>query len=352
MSLLRTAYIEYKSKLQLEIKVKEWHKAVDEVQSHCLSYGITTFEDMGSTFEEIHEYDKLAKKDSLNIRLYVMLHQPYNEMAGHLEGFPIIRTGHDMFTCRGIKAYIDGALGSFGAWLLAPYSDRPGYTGQNTTSLEEIKNIANLCINNGMQFAVHAIGDKGVRTVLDIYEETMKAHPEKKDLRWRIEHAQNVDPADIPRFKELNVIASMQTIHCTSDAPFVVKRLGEERARVIAYPWRSLLDAGAVIANGTDAPVERVDPIPNFFAAVTRRRLDTGQVFFKEQAMTRKEALYSLTMANAFAAFEDDIKGSLKTGKWADIVLLSQNLVTCPEDSIPKTKVIMTMVGGKIKYRP
>ncbi len=351
MSLIRTAYDEYQSKLPTEIKVKEWHKAVDKVQVHCLSYGITTFEDMGSTFEEIHEYDKLAKKDSLNIRLYVMLHQPYNEIAGHLEGFPIIRSGHDMFTCRGIKAYIDGALGSFGAWLLAPYDDRPGYTGQNTTSLDEIKNIANLCINNGMQFAVHAIGDKGVRTVLDIYEETMKAHPEKKDLRWRIEHAQNVDPADIPRFKELNVIASMQTIHCTSDAPFVVKRLGEERARVSAYPWRSLLDAGAVIANGTDAPVERVDPIPNFYAAVTRRRLDTGQVFFKEQAMTRKEALYSLTMANAYAAFEDDIKGSLETGKWADIVLLSQNLMTCPEDSIPKAKVIMTMVGGKIKYR-
>ena len=351
MDPIHSAYQDYRSKLTEEEKTQEWYKAIDEVQTHCLSYGISTFEDMGSTFEEIARYNELAKKDSLEIRLWALLRQTFEELEGHLEGFPIIRSGNDMFTCRGIKAYIDGALGSYGAWLLAPYNERPGFTGQNITPIEEIRNIANLCIENDMQFAVHAIGDRGNRTVLDIYEETMKAHPEKKDLRWRIEHAQHIDPADMPRFKELNVIASMQAIHCTSDAPFVVKRLGEERARVSAYPWRSLLDEGVVIANGTDAPVERVDPIPNFYAAVTRRRLDTGQVFYPEQAMTRKEALYSLTMANAYAAFEDDIKGSLEVGKWADIVLLSHNLMTCPEDSIPNTKVVMTMVGGKVKYK-
>ena len=351
MDLIQDSYHDYQSTLTEEEKLLEWYRAIEEVQTHCLSYGITTFEDMGSTFEEIHRYDELAKKDSLHIRLWAMLRQSYDEMAGHLQGFPIIRSGEDMFTCRSVKAYIDGALGSFGAWLLAPYNERPGFTGQNTTPVQEIKDIANLCIDNGMQFAVHAIGDKGNRTVLDIYEETMKAHPEKKDLRWRIEHAQHIDPADIPRFEELNVIASMQAIHCTSDAPFVVKRLGEERARASAYPWRSLLDAGVMIANGTDAPVERVDPVANFYASVTRKRLDTGQVFFPEQAMTREEAIYSYTMANAYAAFEEDIKGSLESGKWADIVLLSQNLLTCPEDSIPKTMVLMTMVGGKIKYR-
>jgi predicted amidohydrolase YtcJ len=351
MGLIQDAYQDYQSKLSTEEKTEVWYKAIDEVQEHCLSYGITTFEDMGSTFEEIDRYNELAKKDSLNIRLWAMLRQPYDEMKDHLQGFPIIRSGNDMFTCRAIKAYIDGALGSYGAWLLAPYNDRPESTGQNTTPVEEIKEIASLCIDHGMQFGVHAIGDRGNRTVLDIYEETMKAHPDKKDLRWRIEHAQHIDPADIPRFKKLNVIASMQAIHCTSDAPFVVKRLGEERARVSAYPWRSLLDAGAVIANGTDAPVERVDPIPNFYAAVTRRRIDNGMVFFPEQAMTRKEALNAYTLANAYAAFEDDIKGSLEPGKWADIVLLSQNLLTCADDSIPKTKVMMTMVGGKVKYR-
>jgi predicted amidohydrolase YtcJ len=143
----------------------------------------------------------------------------------------------------------------------------------------------------------------------------------------------------------------MQGIHCTSDAPFVVKRLGEERAKKGAYAWRSLLDQGAVIANGTDAPVERVDPIPNFYALVTRKRMDTGETFFPEQCMTRKEALNAYTLANAYAAFEEDSKGSITTGKWADLVLLSQNLLHCPEDSILKTRVLITMVGGKVKYQ-
>jgi predicted amidohydrolase YtcJ len=351
MELIKSAYHDYQLNLTPEEKTKKWYKAVNAVQDHCLSFGITTFEDMGSTFEEIERYNLLAKEDSLDIRLWVLYRESLDEMKNHIKDLPIIRSGQDMFTCRGIKEYIDGALGSFGAWLLAPYSDNPELTGQNTTPVEEIKNIAELCIKNDLQLAVHAIGDRGNRTVLDLYEETMKANPGKKDLRWRIEHAQHIDTADIPRFKELNVIASMQPIHCTSDAPFVVKRLGEKRARLSAYPWSSLLDAGAMIACGTDAPVERVDPIPNIYSAVTRRRLDTGQEFFPEQAMTRSEALYAYTMANAYAAFEDDIKGSLEPGKWADIVLLSQNLLTCPDDSIPKTKVLMTIVGGKIKYR-
>lgn len=156
----------------------------------------------------------------------------------------------------------------------------------------------------------------------------------------------------MPRFKANGIIASMQGVHCTSDAPFVVKRLGEDRARLGAYAWRSLLDLGVIVANGTDAPVERVDPIPSFYASVTRRRPDSGLVFFKEQAMTRAEAIYSYTLGNAYAAFEDKAKGSLEPGKWADIVLLSQDLLTCPDDSILATKVLMTMVGGEIKYTP
>lgn len=179
----------------------------------------------------------------------------------------------------------------------------------------------------------------------------MKAHPDNQNLRWRIEHAQHLDPSDIPRFHQLGVIASMQAIHCTADAPFVVKRLGEKRAKEGAYAWRSLLDSGAVIANGTDAPVERVDPIPNFYASVTRKRADTGQSFFPEQAMTREEALKSLTYSNAYAAFEEDIKGSIEGGKWADLVLLSENLMTCPEENILKAKVLMTIVGGKVMYK-
>ncbi len=351
MNIIAGGYDEYQSFKNDDERKAEWNEAIAAVQKHCLQYGITTFEDAGSTLEEIKWYNAMAKTDSLELRLWVMIHQPLEEIKGHIEGFPILRSGPDMFTCRAIKAYIDGALGSYGAWMLKPYDDKPGWTGQNVTPVNDIKQIAEFCINENLQMCVHAIGDKGNRTVLDIYEETMKAHPEKKNLRWRIEHAQHLDPADIPRFKQLGVIASMQGIHCTSDAPFVVKRLGEERAKHGAYAWRSLLDQGAVIANGTDAPVERVDPIPNFYALVTRRRADTGQVFYPEQCMTRKEAINAYTLANAYAAFEEDIKGSITPGKWADLVLLSQNLLDCPEDSILKTHVLMTMVGGKIKYK-
>ncbi|MFZ1677848.1 MAG: amidohydrolase [Saprospiraceae bacterium] len=350
MDLIGNVYQEYVDKSPEKEKRDLWLRAIAKSQIECLQHGITSFEDAGATLKEIRWYYDLAKHDSLDIRLWVMVRDSYDTLKGYMDNFPIIRSGQDMFTCNAVKTYIDGALGSFGAWLLEPYAGKPGYTGQNTTPLDEIKNTAELAIEHDMQMCVHAIGDRGNREVLNIYEEVMKAHPEKKDLRWRIEHAQHVDPSDMPRFKQLGVIAAMQGIHCTSDAPFVVKRLGEERARTGAYAWRSMLDAGVVIANGTDAPVEHVDPLPNIYASVTRRRLDNGMVFFPEQAMTRKEAIYSYTIANAFAAKEEDIKGSLETGKWADIVLLSKNLLTCPDDSIPKIKVMMTMVGGKIKF--
>ncbi|MBK8831884.1 MAG: amidohydrolase [Saprospiraceae bacterium] len=350
MNLIWKVYQEIDDKLPAEERVNRWYQAISLAQSHCLSYGITSFQDAGSTFEEIERYQSLAEQDSLNLRLWVMLRKPYDEIKDHMDGFPIIRAGKDLFTCRAIKAAMDGALGSYGAWLLEPYTDNPGFVGQNTTSIEEIDLMAQLAMDKGMQMCVHAIGDRGNREVINVYEKEIKAHPEKQDLRWRIEHAQHLNPADMPRFKQLGIIASMQGIHCTSDAPFVVKRLGEKRSSEGAYAWRSLLDLGVIIANGTDAPVERVDPIPNYYASVTRKRLDNGQVFYHEQAMTREEALYSYTLGNAFAGFEEDIKGSLEPGKWADLVLLSQNLLTCPEDSIPETSVLLTMMGGAIRY--
>jgi predicted amidohydrolase YtcJ len=186
--------------------------------------------------------------------------------------------------------------------------------------------------------------------VLDLMERHFETNPEKKDLRWRIEHSQHLDTADIPRFAELGVIASMQGIHCTSDAPFVVKRLGEFRARTGAYAWKSLLQAGAVVTNGTDTPVEDVDPLASFYASVTRTRSDNGLRFFPEQKMSREEALHSYTLAAAFSAFEEDTKGSLSPGKWADFILLSEDLVLCPEEAILKTEVLKTWVGGKLVY--
>lgn len=345
------AYQAYLNTLSPEAKQQQWRKGIELAQQECLKKGITSFQDAGSKFDEIEKFKAMAENGELDLRLWMMVRHSYEEMKDKLSGFPVINAGNHFFTSRAIKTELDGALGAYGAWLLAPYNDKKDFMGQNTTPVAEVKNIAALAMQHGMQMCVHAIGDRANRETLDICEAVFAQHPDKKDLRWRIEHAQHLDPADIPRFKQLGVIAAMQGIHCTSDAPFVVKRLGEERSRTGAYPWRSLLDAGAVINNGTDAPVEDVDPLPSFYASVTRRRADTGLVFFPEQKMTREEAVYSYTMANAFSAFEENDKGSLTKGKLADIVVLSNDLLKCPDEDILKTKVLMTMVGGRVKYR-
>ena len=333
-----------------EANRRDWLRANRLAQNECLRKGVTSFQDAGSSYTDIERFNRLAENDSLDVRLYVMLRRPYDEMKDNLEGFPIIGAGNNTFTCRAIKAAVDGALGPYGAWLLEPYEDKPGFTGQNTTSIEEIDNIANLCIENDMQYCVHAIGDRANREVLDIFEQTFAKHPEKENLRWRIEHSQHLHPDDIPRFAEMGVIAAMQAIHCTSDAPFVVKRLGEQRAREGAYVWKTLLESGAVVTNGTDAPVEDVDPIESFYATVTRKRIDNGFEFFPEQALSREEAIKTYTLANAYGAFEEDIKGSLEPGKLADLVVLSKDLVNCTEEEILETEVLKTMVGGEFKY--
>lgn len=349
MNVIGEAYGEYLATLSIEQKKEIWLSEIAAAQAECLGKGITSFQDAGSTFQDIEWYNELAENSELDLRLWVMLRQPYDEIKDRMDGLPIINSGNHFFTCRAIKSAVDGALGAFGAWLLKPYEDKVGFMGQNTVPIPEVKNISNVAIENDMQFCVHAIGDRANRVVLNIYEEAFEAHPEKQNLRWRIEHAQHLDTTDIPRFRDLGVIASMQGIHCTSDAPFVEKRLGTERAKFGAYPWRSLLDAGVVIANGTDAPVEDVDPIESFYASVTRKRVDSGFEFFPEQSMTREEAVYSYTLGNAYAAFEEDFKGSLKKGKFADVVVLSKDLLKCKDEEIMDTKILMTMVNGVVK---
>ena len=197
---------------------------------------------------------------------------------------------------------------------------------------------------------MHAIGDRGNRETLNIFERAFKAHPDKKDLRWRVEHAQHLSAQDVPRFGQLGVIASMQGIHCTSDAPYVVARLGPKRAEEGAYVWQKLMKSGAAIANGTDAPVEDVDPIPNFYASVSRKLKD-GSVFYPDQRMSRMEALRSCTVNGAYAAFEESNRGSLKPGKYADVTVLSKDILKVPEDEIMTAKVVYTIVGGKVVYR-
>jgi len=325
-------------------------RLVELAAQECLSHGVTTFHDAGASFGTVDLYRMMADEGVLPVRLYVMLSAGSKALAERGAAYRMIGAAGDHLTVRTIKRLIDGALGSHGAWLLEPYADLPGSTGLNTESIEEMKATAAWAIENGFQVATHAIGDRANRETLDIYEEAFKAHPGKTDLRWRIEHAQHLDPADIPRFAALGVIPAMQAIHCTSDAPWVFKRLGEKRAAEGAYVWRKLMDAGSVIPIGTDVPVEAIDPMANFFAAVTRKLKD-GTTFFPDQRMTREEALRAYTITGAYAAFETGLKGSLAPGKLADITVLSRDILTCPEDDIPGTEVLYTIVGGRVLYR-
>ena len=354
MELIDKPLNEWKNKRSEAEKQAAFDKTVALAAQECLSKGITSFQDAGSSFWQIEQFRRLADKGQLPLRLWVMISQPAPSEYPKLANYPQIGLGKGHLTVRAVKAYLDGALGSYGAWLLEPYADKPGHFGQNTNPADTMLSLARLCRKYTLQLCIHAIGDRGNREVLNIYESVLPSvndgTPGQKALRWRIEHAQHLDSADIPRFGQLGVIAAMQAIHCTSDAPFVVKRLGEKRARTGAYAWRSLLDAGAHLANGTDAPVEDVDPLPCLYASVTRKRADTGLEFFPEQKMTREEALYSYTLWNAYAAFEEREKGSITPGKRADIVVLSKDLLNCTAEEILQAKVLKTIVGGAIKY--
>jgi predicted amidohydrolase YtcJ len=312
--------------------------------------GITSFQDAGSSFADVDLMKKLVDEGRMNVRLWVMLRVGNDALAANLAKYRTVDYGNGFLTVRAIKKSIDGALGSRGAWLLEPYSDKPGDSGRNTSTVEDIRETARLAMQHGYQLCVHAIGDRANRETLDIFEAAFKANPDKKDVRWRVEHAQHLHPSDIPRFGKLGVIASMQGVHCTSDAPYVPARLGDTRAAEGAYVWQKLMKSGAVVTNGTDAPVEDVDPIASYYATVSRKTKD-GAVFYPDERMSRIEALKSYTTSGAFAAFEEKSKGSITPGKYADIVVLSKDILTIPEDDIPATKVSYTIVGGKVRYK-
>jgi predicted amidohydrolase YtcJ len=325
-------------------------KVIALASQECLSKGLTSVTDAGTGWSTIERYKKAIDAGTLGVRLNAMLSESAATIAARAKDFKLIGYGADHLTVRSIKRLIDGALGSHGAWLLEPYADLPSSVGLNTDSVENIKETAKVAIENGFQLCIHAIGDRANREVLDIYEETFKSHPEAKDVRWRVEHAQHLSLDDIPRFGRLGVIAAMQAIHCTSDGPWVLKRLGPKRAEEGAYVWRKLMSSSAVISNGTDAPVEDVDPIPGLYASVTRKMRD-GQLFYPDQKMTREEALRSYTWNGAYAAFEENIKGSLAPGKLADMTVFSKDIMTCPEDEILTAQVLYTIVGGKVLFK-
>lgn len=315
----------------------------------CLRKGVTSFQDLGSSFEELSVLRGMADSDSLDVRLWLALREPIEDLKEKLPTAIVKGYGNHHLTLGGIKRSIDGALGSHGAWLLEPYADLATSSGLNTVTVEDVVACTEVAAEHGLQLCVHAIGDRANREVLNIYERAFGDRAERKGLRWRIEHAQHLHPDDVPRFGRLGVIAAMQGIHCTSDAPWVYRRLGADRAESGAYLWRSLLDTGAVIVNGTDAPVEDLDPIASYHASVARE-LSDGTKFFPEQSMTRMEALHSYTLGCAYGAFEEDLKGSLEPGKLGDIVILSKDILACPEDEILDARVDVTIVGGAVLY--
>jgi predicted amidohydrolase YtcJ len=322
--------------------------AADEALKHC----VTSFQDAGTTLEGIEFLRTLEEEGNLPVRLYVMVRRASNEVMDEvLPQYLMLPEGNDFLTVRSIKRQIDGALGAHGAWLLEPYEDLPDTDGLVLETVEDIERTAEIAVKHGFQVNTHAIGDRGVREVLDLYErawETMGV--EGDDLRWRIEHSQHIDPLDVPRFGELGVIAAVQAIHGTSDGPWIPTRLGDERAKATSQPWRDLFNTGAVVTNGTDVPVEPIDPIASYYASLSRMMV-TGERFYPEHAMTREEALRTYTINNAYAAFEENIKGSLTPGKYADIVVLSQDLLTVDEARIPETTVDITIVGGEVAYK-
>ena len=339
-------YLELRSPEEINSKNK---KMVQLAVEECLKNGITSFTDAGASFDEIDFFKEIIDSGNLPIRLNVMIYENNKILKEKIKNYKIINYGNNHLSVRAIKSFVDGALGSRGAWLFEDYYDLQNYQGLNVTPLNILKETANIAIENGFQMCTHAIGDRGNNEMLNLYEIVFLQNKDKKDLRWRIEHAQLINRTDIPRFAKLGVIAAMQGIHATSDAPFVSKRIGRERAKRTAYVWRKLIDSGAIICNGTDAPVENINTIENYFASVTRQLSDSS-AFFPEEKMTRMEALKSYTTNGAFASFQDEKLGSLEIGKLADIVILTNDLTTIADENILKTKVETTIVGGKVLF--
>ena len=333
---------------------EEVRRDIEEVirlaDEECLRKGVTSFQDAGSPFGEIAVMRDMAERGEYGVRLWVMVRESNERLREHLGDYLVRDVGEDRLTVAALKRTIDGALGSRGAWLLAPYTDEPTTSGLNTVSVEDVTETARIAADHGIQLCVHAIGDRANREVLDIFEQTFESRGGMDDHRWRVEHAQHLNPLDIPRFASLGVIASMQGVHCTSDGPWVHARLGEQRAREGAYIWRTLMQSGALVTNGTDAPVEDVSPIASFYATVSRR-LSDGSVFYPDQRLSRMDALKTYTINCAISAFEEEEKGTLTPGKLADIVVLSNDILTVPEEQILDTEVLYTIVGGEVLYR-
>lgn len=319
----------------------------------CARHGITSFHDAGASRENIQLFFKFRSEGKLKTRLYVMLTGYDRPMV--YEWFrkgPYVDSTH-FLTIRSVKIYGDGALGSRGAWLLEPYTDRPGFYGMATYPMDTLLKISRLALKAGFQVCTHGIGDRANREILDRYALAFSELPAVPDHRFRIEHAQHLHPADIPRFGQLGVIPAMQAIHLSSDRPWAIDRLGAARIQSGAYMWQALLESGARIVNGTDVPVEPLNPLASFYASVTRKTLkgEPAGGFEPDQKMTREQALRSYTLDAAYGAFEENLKGSIEAGKLADFTVFDQDLMTVDESRLLSIQVEVTMVGGQVVYR-
>jgi hypothetical protein len=335
---------------------QELKLALETGANRSLRVGWTQLQYAGTTDAEIRLLCELYAERKITLRLYAAIEGPGPDAERLLARGRGDKSCNERIVVRGIKLYMDGALGSRGAALLAPYSDSPKSVGLLRNEPGEILRIATAALKSGIQVETHAIGDRANRLVLDLYERAFASVPPSEravvEPRFRIEHAQVLAPADIPRFAKLGVIASMQTSHAISDMYFAPSRLGPDRIKG-AYAWRSLLDAGAIITGGSDAPVEQGDPIIEFYAAVTRRTLDgyAGPDWGLEQRLTREEALRMLTYWPAFAAFQENERGTIEVGKLADFTVLSADILQAPDAQILKARVAMTIIGGEVVYQ-
>ena len=329
---------------------EELAAALDAATTHLLSLGITSTHDAGVSANENRFYTDLAQQKKLAVRLYGMISSTDPELGSILASGPTV-DDNDLYSVKSVKVYTDGALGSRGAAMLEPYQDRPDHSGLLLTSQQQLRSIFNAAIKANFQVAIHAIGDKGNQIGLDEVEYAY-ATIGGQNLRHRMEHAQIVALADIPRFKELNVIPSMQPTHATSDMNMAEDRIGAERLKG-AYAWRSFLDQGSRLVSGSDYPIELANPFHGIHAAVTRQ--DKGNQpengWIPEQAITIEEAMRSFTIDAAWAAHQENVLGGLSPGKWADFILIDQDLFTIPSQDLWKTEVLQTWLAGKQVYK-
>ena len=334
---------ETRAELALELAIKA-----------CQRNGITSFHDAGVSQSTIDRYMRFKENGKLGLRVYAMVSGPNRELTKNwLDRGPMIDSSDHLLTVRSIKLNCDGALGNRGAWLLEEYSDMPGEYGLETLPMDYVLEISKAGLERGFQVNSHAIGDRTNREVFDRYEEAMRQFPEATDHRFRIEHAQHLHPDDLPRFAELNVIAAMQAVHMSSDRPWAIDRLGEKRIVEGAYMWQTILKSGAKVINGTDVPVEPINPLASFYASVTRKTLkgEPEEGYEPAEKMTREQALRSYTLDAAFGEFEENYKGSIEAGKTADFTVFSKDIMTIPEGEILNTEIAMTVLNGEIVYK-